>query len=323
MTPFQTPAWRAAAVDTGRFVDATVVAESAGHEVVLPALRRRGPSRAIQSLPRGWGFGGIVTPGAATAADVGAAIAELGRRGAREVRLRPPPVQDGLFAGAGVAWSMVGENHSFEIDLGDGWPAVSSGFASSVRRAVRKAEKSGVVVERRTDLEAVAEFHRLYRLSVQRWAKQTRVPDRVMELRATLSEPMTKYEAVLSRLGDDCGIWLARHGGVVVGALIVLSHDTEHAYWRGAMDLELAGPVRANDLLQASAIEHACVQGADRYAMGLTEPGSGLARFKSGFGAELRVSHEYAIEPPWRSRVRRGAAPVLEPLRGWAAGRAE
>jgi hypothetical protein len=322
MTPFQTPGWRAAAVATGRFVDATVVAGYAGHEVVLPALQRRGPSQAIQSLPRGWGFGGIVTPGAPTAADVRAAIAELDRRGVRGARLRPPPDQDALFAGSGVGWSTVGENHSYEIDLGRGWPAVATGFASSVRRAVRKAEKSGVEVERRTDREAVAEFHRLYRLSVRRWARQTRVPDRVMELRATLAEPMVKYEAVLGRLGDDCGIWLARHSGSVVGALVVLSHGSEHAYWRGAMDLELAGPVRANDLLQASAIEHACVGGADRYAMGLTAPGSGLARFKSGFGAEPRISHEYAIEPPWRSRLRRGAAPVLEPLREWVAGRA-
>jgi len=323
MTPFQTPSWRAAAVGTGRFVDATVVTESAGHEVVLPALRRRGPSRAVQSLPKGWGFGGVVTPGEPTASDVAAAMAELRRRGVHEARLRPPPQQDGAFACSGVAWSTVRENHSYEIDLGRGWPAVSAAFASSVRRAVRKAEKSGVVVERRSDPEAMAEFHRLYRLSVLRWARQTRVPDRVMELRATLTEPMAKYESVLDRLGDDCGIWLARHAGVVVGALVVLSHGPDHAYWRGAMDLELAGPVRANDLLQASAIEHACLRGAERYGMGLTEPGSGLARFKSGFGAELKVSHEYAIEPPWRSRLRRGAAPVLEPLRGWAVGRAE
>lgn len=323
MTPFQTPAWRAAAVETGRFVDATVLTESAGREVELPALRRRGPSQAVQSLPRGWGFGGIVTAGEPTAADVGAAMVELGRRGVREARLRPPPEQDELFAGSGAGWTAVRENHSYEIDLAPGWPAVSTSFASSVRRAVRKAEKSGVVIERRTDLEAVGEFHRLYRLSVLRWAKQTRVPDRLMEARATLAEPLAKYDAVLTHLGADCGIWLARHAGSVVGALVVVSHGTEHAYWRGAMDLELAGPVRANDLLQVSAIEHACRQGAERYAMGLTEPGSGLARFKIGFGAQPRLSHEYVIERPWRSRLRRGAAPVLEPLRGWAAGRAE
>lgn len=322
-TPFQTPAWRAAAVASGRYVDATVVAEGARGELVLPALRRRGPSRAISSLPLGWGFGGIVAPGGGpTSADVVATLGELGRRGVHRVRLRPPPDQDAAFARSGVPWSLVSENHSYEIELQNGRDAVSAAFASSVRRAVRKAEKSGVVVERRSDPEAVNEFHRLYGLSVLRWARETRLPEPLVKARAQRAEPLSKYHAVLSHLGDGCGIWLASHAGSVVAGLVVLSHGGEHAYWRGAMDVERAGPVRANDLLQVSAIEHACGSGARRYAMGLTEPGSGLARFKSGFGAELKVSHEYAIESHWQSLLREGAAPMLAPLRRWASGNA-
>ncbi len=276
----------------------------------------------LASLPKGWGFGGIVTPGREpTGDDVRAVAASLAHRGVRLARLRPPPSQDAAFAASGLTWGRVEVNHSYAIDLRRGWPAVSAGFSSSVRRAVRKAERSGVVVERLTDPEAVREFHRLYDLSVLRWAAQTRVPDRVMQLRAMRAEPLSKYDAVLGELGEDCGIWLARHEDAVVGSLVVLSHSGEHAYWRGAMDIDLAGPVRANDLLQASAIEHACRQGADRYAMGLTQPGSGLARFKSGFGAEVEVSHEYVLEPSWLPRVRRRTAPVSERLRTWAAGR--
>lgn len=320
-TPFQTPAWRAAAADTGLFVDATVATDGAGRDLVLPALRRRGPMRATASLPLGWGFGGIVAPGAGpTSADVRAIVDELGRRGVRLARLRPPPEQDAAFAGSGVSWSLVRENHSYEIDLKRGREAVSGAFASSVRRAVRKAEKSGVVVERRSDMEAVEEFHRLYRLSVLRWAGESRLPDRLVQVRAMRAEPLGKYRAVLSHMGDDCGVWLAHHAGAVVAALVVLSHGGEHAYWRGAMDVAQAGPVRANDLLQVSAIEHARGAGGERYAMGLTAPGSGLARFKSGFGAELKVSHEYAIEPAWRPRVRGRTARVLVPLRDWASG---
>jgi hypothetical protein len=321
-TPFQTPAWRGAAVQTGRFADATVVVQSAGREVVLPALHRRGAPWAVSSLPKGWGFGGIVVPdGHPTRADVAALVAELPRRGIRAAQLRPPPWQDEAFASSDLGWSRVVTNHSYDIDLEPGWPAVSAGFTSSVRRAVRKAERSGVVVERRTDTGAMAEFHRLYRLSVLRWSEGTRVPRRLMELRGRLAEPAAKYDAVSAQLGDDCGVWLARHEGAVVGAIVVLSHGREHAYWRGAMDLELAGPVRATDLLQASAIEHACDRGARRYAMGLTAPGSGLARFKSGFGADLRVSHEYAIEPPWLAPVRRRTEPLLGSLRSWATDR--
>ncbi len=206
-TPFQTPAWRGAAVRTGRFVDATVVVESAGREVVLPALRRRGLP-GVASLPVGWGFGGVVAPdGIPVAGDVAAVVAELGRRGVRSARLRPPPRQDAAFEESGVDWSRVLVNHSYELDLAAGWPAVSAGFASSVRRAVRKAERSGVVVERRTDREAMAEFHRLHRLSVLRWAEGTRVPGRVMQARAALAEPMAKYDAVTAALGTGaaCG----------------------------------------------------------------------------------------------------------------------
>lgn len=321
-TPFQTPAWRAAAVATGRYVDATVVTGPVDRQLVLPALRWRGPSRAVSSLPLGWGFGGIVVDGGPTATDVAMVVRELARRGTRTARLRPPPEQDAAFAGAGVGWSAVQANHSYEVDLRPGWAATSAGFASSVRRAVRKAEKSGVSVERRSDREAVEEFHRLYGLSVRRWAAATRVPDPVVRARAMAREPLAKYHAVLSHLGEDCGIWLARHQGVVVAALVVLSHGSEHAYWRGAMDVERAGPVRANDLLQASAVEHACRSGATRYAMGLTEPGSGLARFKAGFGAEPRVSHEFVLEPAWRPRLRERTAPVLVPARRWASARA-
>ena len=321
ITPFLTESWRAAAVEAGRHVDASVLLAAAGRELLLPALKRRGAGAAIgpavSSMPLGWGFGGIVTSdGQVTGADVRATVAELARAGTSAVHFRPAPQQDAAFAESRLPWTRVKRNHSYEVDLGEGWPAVFGAFASSVRRATRKAEKAGVVVERRTDAQAVAEFYRLYRLSVSRWAGQSRLPSWLWQARAGYAEPLRKYHAVMSLLGDDCGIWLAHHGRRVVASIIVLSHHGEHAYWRGAMDADLAGPVRANDLLQARAIEHACATGASRYAMGLTEPGSGLARFKSGFGAELRVSHEYVLDRPWRSRLRDAA----ESLRSRANG---
>lgn len=308
MSPFLTGSWRAAAVETGRFADASIAFTAAGRELLVPALRRRGAAGhlapAVSSMPLGWGFGGIVADGPVDGADVRAAVAALTGSGSSTLQLRPSPRQDAAFAESALPWTRVQENHSYEVDLTAGWVDVFGGFASSVRRATRKAEKGGVLVERRTDLAAVAEFHRLYRQSVRRWADRSRLPAWFWQARAAHAEPLRKYHAVVSRMGDDCGIWLAHHAGRVVAAIIVLSHGNEHAYWRGAMDADLAGPVRANDLLQARAIEHACSQGATRYAMGLTEPGSGLARFKSGFGAQLRVSHEYLLDTPWRSRLR-------------------
>ena len=305
VAPFQTPAWVAAAVSTRRYTDASVTTQVSGRELRLPCLRRRSPlGGTVSSMPLGWGFGGLVSASDVTGDDVRAVVDELARRGVSDLVLRPGPDQDPAFAKSGVGWTRVRENCSYEVDLSPGWPAVSAGFASSVRRAARKAERAGVTVRRRTDPAAVEEFLRLYELSVRRWADGVRLPVWASVARSRFVEPRGKYAAVLEHLGDGCGIWVAEHEGAAVAAIIVLSHEGEYAYWRGAMDADLAGPVRANDLLHVSALEHACGAG-ERYAMGLTAPDSGLARFKRGFGAEPRVSHEYALCSPWRARERR------------------
>lgn len=305
VAPFQTDAWVAAAVSTRRYTDASVSTQVSGRDLRLPCLRRRSPlGGTVSSMPLGWGFGGLVSPTEVTGEDVRAVVDALASRGDSDVLLRPGPDQDPAFAASAVAWSQVRENYSFEVDLSQGWPTVSAGFASSVRRAARKAERAGVTVRRRTDPAAVEEFLRLYDVSVRRWSENTRLPAWASVARARHLEPRAKYLAVLRHLGDDCGIWVAEHEGTAVAAIIVLSHQVEFAYWRGAMDVDLAGPVRANDLLHVSALEHACATG-ERYAMGLTAPDSGLARFKRGFGAQQRVSHEYALCSPWRARERR------------------
>jgi len=311
-TPFQAPAWTAAAVSAGRFADATVRLESEGRQLVLPALQRRLPGGLrvgpVSSMPLGWGFGGAWTPrGSVTPRDVSRLCHELTLRRVRSVVLRPDPRHDAAYAGSGVDWSAVRENCSYEVDLAPGWAEVSRGFSSSVRRAARKAEKSGVEVERRTDAAALAEFLRLYALSVRRWSSQSRLPGGLVTARSRYLEPPAKYQAVQSALGEDCGFWVARHAGVVVAVIVVVSHGAEHAYWRGAMDADLAGPVRANDLLHVTALEDACTRGGERYAMGLTAPDSGLARFKRGFGASPRISHEYGLHAPWEVRVRRAS----------------
>lgn len=302
---FQTPAWIAAAVSTGRYADASVTARSADRGVLLPCLKSRSAlGGTVSSMPLGWGFGGLVSDCPVSGADVRAVVDELTRRGTSDVLLRPAPDQDAAFADSGVGWTQIHENCSYEVDLAGGWPAVSGGFSSSVRRAARKAERAGVTVRRRTDPAAVDEFVRLYELSVQRWSENSRLPGWLSLAWSRHVEPRDKYAAVLKHLGAErCGIWVAEHEGAVVAATIVVSHGDQYAYWRGAMDIDLAGPVRANDLLHVTALEHASATGA-RYSMGLTAPDSGLARFKRGFGAQPRVSHEYLLCSPWRARQR-------------------
>jgi lipid II:glycine glycyltransferase (peptidoglycan interpeptide bridge formation enzyme) len=101
---------------------------------------------------------------------------------------------------------------------------------------------------------------------------------------------------VARRFGAGCAVWIARLEGEPVAAIIILHFGAYAKYWRGAMNKELAAPVRANDLLQRLAIEDACSSGYRYYDMGGSRAGSPLATFKERFGGEAQVAHDLRME---------------------------
>lgn len=287
---FQTPAWTRAVCGSGPFVDASRLYRTPdGRHLVLPMVRRRetrGRLAVRFSMPLGWGTTGLVAEdGALRPEDVAVVRADLERDGLGPVMIAPHPLQDQYWATAGP-WAATKPRTLHMVDLVRGFDHVwSHQFRSSVRRAVRKAEGSKVEVERGSSPQLVDAFYGLYQQSVLRWAQQDGVPDVVARWRAGRLEPRVKFERVAERMGAQCVVWLARVEGRPAAAIVVLRQGRSDSYWRGAMDLEVAGPVRANDLLHKLAIADACASGAERYSLGNSEPGSGLARFKEGFGA--------------------------------------
>ncbi|WP_367891503.1 GNAT family N-acetyltransferase [Nocardioides sp. Arc9.136] len=190
-------------------------------------------------------------------------------------------------------------------------------FSSGVRRAVRKAERSGVVVERDSTGRLLPQFLALYQESAQRWAAADGMPAWLAARRSARLEPLAKLQRVAAGFGEACVTWMAFVGGRPAAAVIVLNQGANVDYWRGAMTLPLAGPVRANDLLHRCAIEEACRRGAARYSFGISVPGTGLARFKEGFGA-VPVPHSgYVLERfPVRRATRTGRRLVRRGGRG-------
>jgi lipid II:glycine glycyltransferase (peptidoglycan interpeptide bridge formation enzyme) len=224
--------------------------------------------------------------------------------------------------GADAAWSEAPApyvhdvHHTYVVDLSGGFEEVWSRTRSSTRRAVRKAERSNLRVEMDSGGALVADFDRLYRLSVDRWALAQHEPRILARWRSARANPRRKFEMVANRLGGQCSIWLAYVGLRPAAGLIVLRHGAHAKYWRGAMDADLAGPVRANDLLHRLAIEAACSTGCHSYHMGESRPGSGLARFKEGFGArEQRASAFRAERVPLSAAEARARAVVKRALR--------
>jgi lipid II:glycine glycyltransferase (peptidoglycan interpeptide bridge formation enzyme) len=156
-------------------------------------------------------------------------------------------------------------------------------------------------------------FDKLWLLSGRRWAAQqggTGLACPLARLRGRRLNPQSRWQQIAERTGDGVAIWVARHRGEPVAAIVVLRGPNDH-YTRGAMHKELAGPSRANLLLHWLAIQDACRRGARWYQMGQSGwDGDQAGRFKENFGARAFEFPELRLErfPITRmARIARGA----------------
>ncbi|TYP87213.1 GNAT family N-acetyltransferase [Blastococcus xanthinilyticus] len=302
--PYQTPGWTDAVVATSGGRDASRLYElPSGLRAVLPAVARPGAPLArrvgvLSSQPYGWGMGGLVVPARdLDPADVAAVFADLAASGGVLTALRPAPRRAASYRAAALPGVLRVAHTAHVLDLAGGFDAVWRDRATGkARRAVRKAEAAGVTVEVDATGRLVPVFDALYRQSVRRWAEQSHEPLWLARLRSQRSDPERKFAAVATALGAACRVRVACLAGRPVAAIITLHSPGHVAYWRGAMDKEAAGPVRANDLLHRTVIEAAAAEGAGHYHLGESAPGSGLARFKESLGAEPVAYEGYRLE---------------------------
>lgn len=296
----QTPTWAACVMAHGGHRDASRLYRfDDGRRIVVPLARRSALPASLAphaSWPFDWGIGGPVADGPVDAGHTQAVFADLAAHGGVRLTLRTGPGADAAWEHAPAPYVREAY-HCSVVDLRGGFDTVwSTGFRGSVRRAVRKAERSNLRVEVDTSGALIRDFDRLYRLSVERWAQAQHEPRLLAHWRSGRANPLRKFQAVADRFGERCAVWLAYVGSSPAAGLIVLRHGRHAKYWRGAMDADLAAPVRANDLLHKLAIEAACVDGCLDYHMGDSRPGSGLARFKAGFGAREYTGSAFRVE---------------------------
>lgn len=291
----QTPAWLDCICATGPYRDASRLYEfQDGSRLVLPLVGRRqrpGWLDAEESWPAGWGIGGPVFQGKVSRAKARAVFDDLARRPVFRTGVRFRPGDEDVWASAAPV-SFQREPHMTQVlDLDGGFGTVWKGrLRDRVRRDVRRAERSQVEVEVDTTGRLLPPFAHLYEQSIVRWAQQQHEPLALARWRRRREFPMRRMEAVASRLDGSCAVWMAWCAGEPAAVIVVLRHGTFAKYWRGAMNRELAHPVRAVPLLHRLAIEDACAAGCRWYDMGESAPGSSLALFKAGFGADNRSS---------------------------------
>jgi hypothetical protein len=296
----QTPEWMDCVCASGRYEDATrAYATADGHQLILPLARRRlpGAPSVSNSMPFGWGTGGLIASrGHVTSEEVAAVVADLASQHAFLIGVRPSAATTEAWVG-GVPDGVVRTSHmSQSVDLSAGFEAVWKRFSSTVRSHCRKAERKAVTVERDDTGRLMSVFDALYRISVERWAEQQHEPMWLARWRASRRDPWDKFQTVAERLGPACRVWVAWRAGEPLMAMVVLAHGQHSTMWRAAMNKEAIKGTGASELVHRLAIEEACDSGHRFFHLGDSAPSSPLARNKRGFGGQDAYYTGYRFE---------------------------
>jgi hypothetical protein len=192
------------------------------------------------------------------------------------------------------------------IDLSPGWDEVyGRGFSRSARYNVRKAERAGVEVECDTTGRLIPVFYDVYLNWVDRWVPRSGLPGSLARYSALRQEPRRKFEAVAAALGAKCRVFVAWHLGRPVASCITLVHGQHAIGWRSYSIKELAGPVCANNLVQARALADASAAGCRYFDLGQSGETASLLSYKRSLGATAREVIDLRIERPAVSLARR------------------
>ena len=311
--PTQAPSWTNAMEATGLWRDASRhYCFTDGTELVLPLVRRRGQPGpvALGSLADAWGFGGAVGPDL-DATHLAQVLGDLRQARAAWVRIRPNPLHADLWAAAAegrstpLTLAVPRRAHVLLLDR----PAeqiFEQRFTSSCRRAIRSAEKGGIDVEVDTTDRSVAIFHDLLMRSVDRWAGSQHEPLALARWRARRRDPLSKFQAWADQLDGGCHTLVARRAGTPIAAMVVLQGHNAHMT-RSAMDKELVGRDRPNELLMWRAIRDAIDAGCGAFHLGESGSSANLSRYKEKFGSVGIDYAEHRIEHIPATRIDRAA----------------
>jgi lipid II:glycine glycyltransferase (peptidoglycan interpeptide bridge formation enzyme) len=272
-----------------------LLAEGAGGELhgVLHVLTRRAAGGvAFAYAPRGPAIPDCERGAAAALALIAAARRTARHRRALVLKLDPEwrvgdPAAAAILSGAGLRDSPYDVQHrlTWLVPLDGGEEAVLARVKASTRHHIRRAQRAGVVVERRSDLDAVDVFHPLFTDTVRR--------------SGFVGRDLAYHRAVVRHLGGSCPVvtLLARVEGEAVAGMIAVAAGPRLVYLFGGSSLRHSRHQPAY-LMHWQAIRWGLAQGCSVYDMwGVPNhedpeaPGAGYYEFKRRWNGEIARHH--------------------------------
>lgn len=237
-------------------------------------VTRRLGIRILGSPFQGWatGYLGFNRVEPVAGRDLAEALVEfaLGRLGCLHLELRDRPLTGADVDGLGFT---VQPKKTFELELGADEDALWAGLKSTCRTAIRKAEKSGVVVEQAHGEAFADEYYAQLR---DVFSKQSLQPPYSLALVRELVrrvEPTGRLLLLRARNSE----------GESIATGIYPGHGRMAYFWGGA-SWRRHHSLRPNDLLMWSAIRHWRARGAHVFDFG------GAGEYKRKYGpAEVAV----------------------------------
>jgi hypothetical protein len=161
-------------------------------------------------------------------------------------------------------------------------------FASSVRRAIRKAERSGVSAMARRSLEAVGDFYRLHVQTRRRHGLPPQPASFFQNIYNEIINPGLGFTVIAERRSRP------------VAAAIFFQFGKNALYKYGASD-ERFQAFRANNLVMWEGVQLLARHGAEKLDFGRTECGNdGLRRFKLSWSAKEETINYFRVDPSGR-----------------------
>ena len=245
-----------------------------GRSGVLPAFVVRRPffGAVVTSMPF-LDSGGPCSPNPATRRMlVDHLVAEARRIGARAVELRCSEPVD-------IADRPAQHKVNMTLPLAPDPDRLWRQFDKQVRNQIRKAERSGLVVEV-GGVEKLSAFYEAFVIRMRDLGSPVHAPEFL--------------RAVLETFGGRARVLLVRKADTTVGGLISLSFkDRLIVPW--ATCLKDYFSLCPNMLLYWEAIRAACVDGFQRFDFGRSSRDSGTYRFKCQWGAREEALYWYTI----------------------------
>jgi hypothetical protein len=165
--------------------------------------------------------------------------------------------------------------HALEMNVDA--PTLFKGFHESVRRAIRKAEKSGVDITFENSESGMREYYKLHCITRGKHGLPPQPFDFFRSIGRNLISPGLGF------------ITLARFKGRPIGGAVFFTHESKALYKFGASDPRY-DRLRPNNLVMWRAIQRLCASGVKQLDFGRTSfHNEGLRRYKLNWGVRERT----------------------------------